>query len=229
MKSLKSILLVLLLGGSFVATGRVFRGISVGEGRLNTVGLPWEFAYKTTMEVNGRRNDLRVYSARFNEPVVEQLRDQFERQGAKVSFHETTDGAQGLAKWDDREARILVLSPSSQPNQMIFLFYPEAGAARAPTRSPIPEYPGGVGLKTVLNEGTGTLCTTLETEDSPEQVLVFYAGTLTANGWDAVVPAGAGASRMAIYQKRERICTVLATHRIDGPNRVTVLVKGGGL
>ena len=229
MSRLKFILLIALLGGSFVATGRVFQAIGVQSGRLNTVGLPWEFAYKTTMEVNGRRNDLRVYSARFSEPVMEQLRDQFERQGAKVSFHETSEGAQGMAKWENHEARILVLSPSSQPNQMIFIFYPEAGKSAAPARLPIPEYPGGFSRKTVLNEGTGSICVTLKTEDAPEQVQSFYAGALAAHGWASIIPPSNGASRMAIYQKRERICTVLATRRSDGLNRVTVLVKGGGL
>ncbi len=229
MKNRIPILGLMLILGTCAVQGKVFQVLGTVEGQLNTVGLPWEFAYRTTMDVNGRQNDLHVYAARFNEPIVAQLTDQFEAQGAKVTISETTDGAQGLARWEDREARILVLSPSSQPNQMVFLFYPEPGKARAPARMPIPEYPGGMAKKTVTNEGTGSICSTMNTEDPPEQVLAYYAGALTADGWCAVLPSGAGSSRMAIYQKRERICTVLASHRPDGPNRVTLLVKGGSL
>ncbi len=224
-----TILLALLLCGSWVAKGRVFRSVGVREGRLNTTGLPWQFAYRTTMDVNGERNDLLVYSAHFDEPVVEQLKDRFERQGAKVLIHQTGDGAQGVARFKECEARILVLAPESQPNKMVFLFYPEPGKARACPRLPVPEYPGAVAGKTVLNEGTGTICATWETEDSPGQVQAFYAGVLAANGWSTVIPPGQGAARMAAYQKKERICSILATHRPEGPNRVTLLVKGGGL
>ena len=142
MKSRIHILWLMLALGTCALQAKVFRVIDTDEGRLNTVGLPWEFAYRTTMDVNGQQNDLHVYAARFNEPVVAQLTDQFESQGAKVTISETTDGAQGLARWEDREARILVLSPPSQPNQLVFLFYPEPGKAGAPARLPIPEYPG---------------------------------------------------------------------------------------
>ncbi len=225
----RTYILLLLISGVWIAQGKVFRSIGTAEGRLNTVGLPWEFAYRTTMDVNGQKNDLHVYAARFNEPVVDQLKDQFERQGAKVKISETKDGAQGLARWEDREARILVLAPPSQPNQMVFLFYPKPGKAGAPARLPIPEYPGGLAKKTVTNQGTGSICATMDTEDPPEQVLAYYAGALSADGWRAVLPSAAGSSRMAIYQKRERICTILASHRPEGPNRVTLLVKEQGL
>ena len=230
MSKLNYILLVFLLCGTVAVKGRVFRSIGVADGRLNTAGLPWEFAYKTTMDVNGQRNDLQVYSVRFNEPVVEQLKGQFEAQGAKVVISETADGAQGLATWDDRQARILVLSPATQPNQMVFLFYPEPGKVQAPARLPVPEYPGSSSKgNTVMNEESGSVCRTVETEDHPEQVQTFYAGALSADGWSMVVPPGRGVSSMAVYQKKDRICSVLATHRADGPNRVTLLVKGGGL
>lgn len=229
MKSRTHILWLMLVLGLCAVQAKVFRTIGTVEGRLNTVGLPWEFAYQTKMDVNGQENDLHVYAARFNEPVVDQLKHQFERQGAKVTISETNDGAQGLARWDDREARILVLAPPSQPNQMVFLFYPEPGKAQAPARLPIPEYPGALAKKTVTNQGTGSICATMDTEDPPEQVLAYYAEALSADGWRAVLPTGSGSTRMAMYQKRERICTVLASHRREGPNRVTLLVKGRGL
>ena len=224
----KSVLLILLVGflAPWAVNGRVFRALGVRAGHLNTVGLPLEFAYRTTMDVNGRRNEVQVYSARFNEPVVEQLRDQFERQGFKVTFQETADGAFGLAKGDDgREARILVLSPDSQPNQMVFLFYPEVGKS-GKTRFPIPEYPGTKMGNIVFNKDTNTICATLETMDSAGQIHAFYADVLAANGWTPVISRSGG---MALFRKRNQVCCILAKGRPGEPNRVTLLVKGGGL
>lgn len=223
----KSILLILLVGflAPWAVKGRVFRALGVRAGQLNTAGLPWELAYRTTMDVDGRRNEVQVYSARFNEPVVEQLRSQFERQGFKVSFQETADGALGVAKGDGREARILVLSPDSQPNQMVFLFYPEVGNS-GKTRFPIPGYPGTKMGNIVFNKETNTICATLETMDSAGQVHVFYAGVLAANGWSPTLPLAGG---MAVFRKRNQVCCILAKGRPGEPNRVTLLVKGGGL
>lgn len=220
----KSILLALLVG-ILAADGRVFRALGVRAGQLNTAGLPWELAYRTTMAVDGRRTEVHVYSARFNEPVVEQLRDRFERQGFKAVFQETADGAFGVAKGDGREARILVLSPGSQPNQMVFLFYPEVGNS-GKSRFPIPGYPGGKMGRAVFDEDTDTFCTTLETMDSAGQVHSFYAGVLAANGWKPTIPTTGG---MAVFRKRNQVCCILAKGRPGGPNRVTLLVKGGGL
>ncbi len=233
MRRLTPILCVLFLVGlmPWPVNGRVFRATGIPGGRLNTVGLPWEFAYHTTMNVNGRRNAVYVYSARFHEPVAEQLRSQFERQGAKVVLSQTADGAVGVATWTDHEARMLILSPESQPNQMVFLFYPEGGNVRAP-RFPIPEYPGGKMGNTVSNEQTDTRCATLETTDSAEQVHAFYAAALVGDGWTPTLPQSRTfgvSSKMAIYHKREMICCILAKKGPGGLNRVTVLVKGGGL
>ena len=230
MRSWKPILLVLLVG-ALAVNGRVFRAVGVRAGQLNTVGLPLEFAYRTTMAVDGRRTEVHVYSARFNEPVVEQLRDQFEQQGFEVSFRQTADGAFGVAKGDGRETRILVLSPDSQPNQMVFLFYPEVGNS-GKSRFPIPGYPGGKMGHAVLDEDTDTFCATLETMDSSEQVHAFYAGVLGANGWKPATPparSGNPEGGMAIFHKRNQVCCILAKDRPGGSNRVTLLVKGAGL
>jgi hypothetical protein len=229
MKRRTYILFLVFALGLSAGYGRVFQVVGTNEGRLNTTGLPWDFAYKTTMDVNGRQNELQVYAARFDEPVVEQLRAQFEQQGAKVTMQQSRTGAQGLARWENREARIVVLSPDSQPNQMVFLFYPKPGESGAPARLPIPEYPGASAPKTVTNEATGSISATWSTEDRPEQVLAYYAGALSAEGWRSVLPSGTASTQMAIYQKRDRICTIMASFRPDGPNRVTLLVKGGGL
>lgn len=234
MRGLKYILFALLLSCwiPLGTKGRVFQARSIPDGRLNTVGLPWEFAYHTTMNVNGRKNEVYLYSARFNEPVLEQLKGQFEAQGAKVSLQKTADGAMGVAKWDGGEARLLVLSPTSQPNQMIFLFYPEAGTAAKSPRLPIPDYPGAVVGNTVLNEDTDTFCSTIETEDPAAQVQAYYAGELAAKGWKPAIPGSlpdGAASGMTIYHKRNKMCCVMAVERTDGPNRVTLLVKDSGL
>jgi hypothetical protein len=235
MKGLKYILMIALLAGGLlpVATGRVFRGRGVPEGRLNTAGLSWEFAYHTVMNVNGRKNDVYLYSARFDEPVREQLQRQLEAQGAKVSLQKTADGATGIAKWSGgEEARLLVLSPSTQPNQMIFLFYPEVGVAKSSPRLPIPNYPGGVVGNTVVNEGTKTYCSTVKTADRADQVQAFYAGELAANGWTAVVPGSlerGAAGGMMTYHKRNKVCCVMAVDQPEGLCRLTLLVKDSGL
>lgn len=229
MKKPGYILIMLLLCGSWVAKGRVFRALGVGKGRLNTAGLPWTSAYQTTMDIDGQRNDLHVYSAHRDEPVVAQLKHQFERQGAEVLVKKTRDGAQGVAKFEDREARILVLSGMPQENQLVFLFYPEPGEASAPARLPVPEYPGSISGKTVANEGSGAICRTETTEAGPEQVQAFYAVALHADGWRTVLPPGQGESRMAVYQKRGQVCCVMASRRPEGLNRITVLVRDGGL
>ncbi|MCF7817141.1 MAG: hypothetical protein K9M54_04600 [Kiritimatiellales bacterium] len=214
-----------------IADGRVFRAVGVREGHLNTVGLPWEFAYHTTMNVNGCRNEVQVYSARFHEPVPEQLKSRFEAQGAEVVLRQTADSTFGIAKWPGSEVRILVLSPASQPSQMVFLFYPESGTPAAAPRFPVPGYPGGTAGNTVCDEDTHTYCTTIETRDSATQVHSFYAGMLAGEGWTPVIPPGRSGAQegMAIFRKRERICCVLAKDRSHGLSRVTLLVKDSGL
>ena len=61
MRGMKAILVLLCTAALLPwAAGRVFRIIGVREGRLNTAGLPWEFAYQTTMNIHGRRNAVRL-------------------------------------------------------------------------------------------------------------------------------------------------------------------------
>ncbi len=233
MMRMKSILWALLLSGLILPSspGRVFRANGVRKGQLNTAGLPWELAYRTTMAVNGRRNSVHVYSARFHEPVAEQLKSQFQRQGAKVVLHRTAESTVGVATWPDREARVLILSPDSQPNQMVFLFYPEVRDA-GKTRLPIPEYPGGKMGNMAHNEETNTLCATLETTDPIEQVISFYTGVLTADGWYPALPqtrSRDAVSKLTIFHKRNKMCCILAKNGPDGLNRITLLVKGEGL
>ncbi len=230
-KRIAGIAVALLLIGAAVH-GSVFRAFNVPKGRLNVSGLPWEFAYRTTMQINGERNELELYSARFNEPVLQQLKDCFEAQGAAISLVPSKDGARGVAKWEDKTARILVLSPETRPNQLIFLFYPDGKKNASSGDFPVPVYPRARDGETVSNEKTGTVCKTLLTEDAVESVQQFYADVLANDGWSLVLPPrldGVSVGSMAMYQKNERICCVMTSGNPGMANRVTLLVKGGGL
>ncbi len=224
-----SLLLTTLLSGllPWMAQARVFRLGGDTHGRLNAAGLPWEKAYETQMNVNGRRNNVVVYSARYSEPVVEQLVAQFNRQGATVQVGKNPGGgALGVAQWEGGEARILVLTPENEPNNLVFLFYPEEGRSRTP-KSPIPDYPRGTVTGTVANEDTKALCTTLTTLDSGMQVQRHYAEALAREGWIPMLPMRMS-SGMTLYHKGERTCCILAKEGNNGETLVTVLVRDKG-
>ena len=230
MKSLNCILCFVLLGTlvPWAVNGRVFRIGGAADGRLNTAGLPWEHAYSTVMDVNGQRNTVRVYAAGRHEPAAQQLRAQFESQGAAVDLRQGADGgAMGVARWDGGEARFLVLAPDTVHNQVVFLFYPEAGKKSEPA-FPVPEYPGAVVENSVFNERTDTFCATMKTVDAPEQVQQYYAGVLAGSGWKPLLPLKASGG-MALFHRKERTCCVLANRRVSGETFVTLLVRTGGL
>lgn len=230
MRRLKYILFLLLLGilVPWAVNGRVFRIGGTADGRLNTTGLPWVHAYNTVMDVNGRRNAVQVYSADRNQPAAEQLKAQFESQGAAVDLQLSPDGgAMGIATWDGGEARFLVLSPDTVPNQIVFLFYPEP--SKKSTRDfPVPEYPGGVTGNTVFNEGTDTFCATMKTLDAPEQVQRYYAGALAGSGWTPMLPLKPSGG-MSLFHKNENTCCVMANRLQSGETFVTLLVRTGEL
>jgi hypothetical protein len=212
----------------WAVNGRVFRIGGAADGRLNTAGLPWEHAYSTVMDVNGQRNSVRVYSAGRHEPAAEQLRAQFESQGATVDLRQGTDGAaMGVARWDGGAARFLVLAPDTVPNQIVFLFYPESGTSKE-TAFPVPKYPRGVVGNTVFNKDTDTFCATMKTLDAPGQVQQFYAGVLAGSGWEPLLPLKASGG-MALFHKKEQTCCVLANRGESGETFVTLLVRTGGL
>ena len=226
--------LTILLGGAVLAglllrpvSGRVFRVVGDTAGRLNAAGLPWEQAYATAMTVNGRQNDVVVYSARFSEPVVDQLKAQFEQQGAEVTLSRNADGGTvGFARWKEGEARFLVVAPDSQPNSLVFLFYPRGGAPDSPV-FPVPEYPGGRVVNRVSNDGTDTHCAMLVTADPAEQVQHYYAGVLAAEGWKPVLPLRISGG-MTCFHKQEKTCCILTGTRESGETAVTLLVRDKG-
>jgi len=159
--------------------------------------------------------------------VIEQLKAQFERQGAAVKLGRSPDGsALGHARWDGGEARILVLTPDSQPNNLIFLFYPASGKGIAPA-SPIPDYPRGAVRNRVRNEDTEAFCTTLTTLDSVDQVQRYYIETLSREGWKPLLPLPLSGG-MTYFHRNESTCCVLARAQENGETVVTVLVRDKG-
>ncbi len=211
---------------------KVFRGLGPAPDELNNGSLPWENAVRTKMTVNGKSVMVHIYSARYTEPVVEQLRARFQALGAKVTIMESRDGATGVAKWPDREARFLVLAPHTEPRKHIVVYYPQPSGTPKKVRFPVPEYARGKTTTTISDDDTGTFLAMIQTPDSATDVHAFYARSLQAEGWEMVVPATVrnGTVRgMAAYQKKKKVCYVQATDRPDKLNMVTLLVKGGAL
>ncbi len=208
----------------WMVQGKVYRVVSDTGGRLNVVGLPWEFAYETTMDLNGRRNALKVYSARWDEPVAEQLAAQFESQGAVVKLGKSPDGgAIGTATWDGGEARIVIAAAGERANQIVFIFYPEAEVAATPGFS-IAIHPRAQSKNIVANEQTRTCCATFSTTDSPEQVRRYYEDILGSDGWKPLL-SSERSDGVAWFQKGEQSCCVKATSKNNGATLVTLLVR----
>lgn len=211
---------------------KVFRGLGPAPDELNNGNLPWETASRTKMTVNGKSAMVHIYSARYTEPVVEQLRGRFEALGAKVTVMASRDGATGVAKWPDREARFIVLAPHSEPRKHIIVYYTKPDAVSKKVRFPVPEYARGKTRTTISDDDSGTFLATIDTSDSATDIHTFYAQALQGSGWKMVVPATVNngtVQGMAAYQKKKKICYVQAVDRLGEPNMITLLVKGGSL
>lgn len=225
----KGILIVAFLAAvlPWRAQGRVYRIVGDTHGRLNVSGLLWEAAYRTTMIVNGRENDVVVYSVRFSQPAVAQLKGQFERQGAKVKLKWTENGgAVGVAKWDGGKARFVVMTPGNRLNRLVFLFYPVKKKVSS-SKFPIPTYPRGKTTHTVVDKDTHTSCETLLTEDSIMQVQSYYTKALAGDGWVPLLPRSRPGG-LVWFHKQEKTCCVMASRRDNGETMVTLLVKDAG-
>lgn len=217
-----------------VVSAEVFRTNHIGQAvpQLNNGVYRWKTAYTTTMTVNGRKSDVELYSVHIDEPVLAQLKDRFEQMGASVSVTPGPDGATGTARWSDREARFLVLSPSEIERQLVFVFYPEFGAVPQPVSFPVPHYQDAMVCQTISDDETGMFLATLSTADEAASVHRFYADQMGAAGWvqraDAPVVNGAS-SGLAVYVKETKVCYVQAVDRSGRDNMITLLVKGGKL
>ena len=227
MRPFRSVLIMLVLCGGCAVFGRVFRIQKMAPGHINTVGLGWDFAYQTSMNVNGKQTDLHMYAVRPDMPVIDQLNAQFKEQGAEVSFQKTASGVKGQARFKDETTNFLVLSSRGLPNRMVFLFYPTVGKQTGTPALSVPDYPGAISGQTISNDKTGAVCRTIATEDDPARVQAFYASALIADGWSTVLPPSARSTRMAVYQKGKKVCLVQSAQRVDGVNRLTVLVNNG--
>lgn len=219
----------------FPVSGKVFRlfglGGGAGEDPFHNGSLPWDKAYVTKMTVNGRPAVMRVYSARFSEPAVNQLKTRFEELGAKVDLTRSENGAAGRAVFPDQTMGFLVLQPPQEPIQQIFVYEPTGEEGKA-ARMPIPEYSRAAVRTTISDDKTGTYLATLVTASSATETHVFYADALRADGWKMVAPARIGdgtVSGMAVFEKKSKVCYVQAVDRADGLNVITLLVKGGTL
>ena len=208
----------------FQTTGRI------GGGMALNAGMPrWQNAYETTMVVNGRKNAVQLYSIRYTEPALDQLVQRFKDLGAEVSVVPGSGGATGIARWPDREARFLVLSPSSEPRHLVFVFYPDPGALPEPVRFPVSKYPGASVLQTVSDEKTDIFVATLSSPDSSAQVHDYYVEKMAAEGWSRILPAvvSDGTVRgLATYVKGTKVFYVQAESQDGGPSSITLLVKG---
>lgn len=223
----------LSIAGLLPVSGKVFRLFGTG-GRdvFNNGSLPWEHAYQTRMTVNGKPSTVHMYSARYSEPVVEQLKQRFAELGATVQVARSEEGATGVARWPDQTASFIVLAQPGEPSQQIFIYQPEPGAVAKPATLPVPDNPRSRVLTTVSDDDTGTFLATLETSASATETHAFYARALPGAGWQLVAPAlvkDGTISGMAVYQRKKQICYVQATDRMDGLNMITLLVKAGTL
>lgn len=216
-----------------VAPAEIFRRLGPARvPELNNGLYRWENAYRTTMTINGRPSEMRLYSVRFSEPVVDQLVSRFEALGAKVTVGRSVGGAAGVASWPDKEARFLVISPEGEPRHLVFVFYPQPGSKPASVDFPVPKYTGGKVEYTVSDDDTGTFFATISTLDSATAIHSYYTSAMAAEGWSQVSPpvvAGGRVSGMALYRKNKKICYVQAVDRPGRGNMVTLLVKGGKL
>lgn len=229
-------LMAVLFAGTLPASGRVFQlfggnGGSDGKDAFHNDSLPWSKAYITKMNVNGRPAKMRLYSARYSEPVVNQLVARFKEMGAEVKVSRTEGGATGRAVFSDRTVSFIVLSPPKEPTQQIFLYEPTGEEGKV-AKFPVPKYNRATVRTTISDDQVGTWLATFDTASSATETHVFYAEAMTAAGWKMVAPAlikDGTVTGMAVYERKSQVCYVQATDRVGGANMITLLVKGGAL
>lgn len=227
---IRAIALAAFLMPLFVAHASVF-SLS-GEswnGWVPTDGLPWDKAYETEMVVDEQRLQLHLYSARYTEPVVEQLKNRLAAAGATMEYTATADGMTGFGRKGELEVRVLVSSSETEPRHLIFLSYRNPNHRR-PIKDPVALYPHAKKVSSVANLGTGTVYLSLRTQDTPMQVQEFYERTLAAAGWVRMTPAMAekgGATGMAVFQRKKKVCFIQVRQERGISASISILVKKG--
>jgi hypothetical protein len=199
------------------------------SGWMPTGGLPWEKAYETDMVVDGKTVSLHLYSARYSEPVLEQLKSALAAVGAEMAFSTTQTGISGIAHKGDYELRVLVASPAGEPRHLVFLTYANPAEAR-PMKEPVPRYPNSRKLTATQNLSTGTDYLSLTTTDTAYQLHDFYEQKLLADGWNRVTPPAhirEGATGMVVYQRKDKVCYIQVRQNKGLSSTLTILVKKG--
>jgi len=229
------IIRIAFVGLLFLEVGvqaRVWRGLKAKDPLLSGGTLHWTVARRTKLTQNGKPVEMNLYTVPSAEPAVSQLKSRFEALGAKVVIVRGRDGVTGVARWPNKKARFIVLTPLNDPLKYIIVTWSHPKKRVKKVKLFVPTYPRGKKPTTISDDETHTIIISQQTTDSPEEVYSFYARRLTANGWKMVVPAivSHGVIRgVATYQKKKRICFVQASRRKGGLNMITVLVKKGTL
>ena len=226
------ICLVFLLFSAFGVEARVWRGLNAKDPLLSDGTVNWTVARRTKLTRNGKPIEMNLYTVRYTEPAVSQLKRRFEALGAKVVIVRGRDGVTGVARWPNKKARFIVLTPQNDPHKYIIVTWSHPKKRAKKVKLFVPTYPRGKKPTTILDDETHTVVMTQQTSDSPADVHAFYARKLTAEGWKMVVPAivSHGTIRgLATYQKKNRICFVQISKHRGRLNMITVLVKKGTL
>lgn len=197
------------------------------SGWVPTGSLPWEKAYEAEMVVNGKRTELHVFTARYNQPVEEQLKQTLESVGA--DFNTSAVGSAGIATLNDYSVSYMISAPPSEPVKFIFLSYTDP-AGSVPQHFPVELYSNGEVLSIVSNVGSRSECATVRTSDTPVEVHEFYRQLLLSQGWAQVKPSHAAYDErtdMAVYRKKEKICFIDVVPGENISSTITVLVENG--
>jgi hypothetical protein len=187
--------------------------------------LPWDKAYETEMRVNGKRTELHVYTARYDQPVEAQLKQVLESIGSEV--RSAAAGGAGVAALNGYEVSYLVSAPPSEPVKFIFLSYRDPRGTAVPD-FPVALYPNGEVVSTVADSRTQAEYASIETRDTSTEVHEFYRHLLMSEGWQQIRPctvSGGESKGLAIYGKREKLCFIDVVPNKNFYSTVSVLVQ----
>jgi hypothetical protein len=187
--------------------------------------LPWDKAYETEMRVNGKRVELQVFTAGYDQPVEAQLKQVLESIGSQV--RSSSSGGAGVATLNSYEVSYLVSAPPSEPVKFIFLSYRDPRETAA-SGFPVAFYPNGEVISTVSDSRTKAEYLSIETTDTSTEVHEFYQHLLMSEGWEQIRPCeiSAGESKgLAIYGKKGKICFIDVVPNKNFYSTVSILVE----
>ncbi len=230
-KSIQIFALVALLGSSAVlpvAEASVFQVVGESWNSWFRVdGLPWTKAYETEMIVNDRCRFLQLYSARYDVPVVAQLKHRFNAMGATFTYSTTAEGLTGIARKGNFEVSVLVSSSPSDPRHLIFLSYREPNGKKV-VKEVIAPYPGSRKMSSVINAKTGSTYWSYQAKDDAVVVREYFENVLRAGGWKLMTPGESGRGYrpgVSVYQRKNKVCYIQVRQKDQFSSTITVLVK----